>query len=132
MVFGLFRLGLFARSVVPTVLLTYYIAFFAGALGYYWVLRRSFQKRRLDEARRGTWNFYVDRAGIRYSGIKSEGRIQWEAIDAVENLNSWVLFRFGHRALYIPSRVFSDDSGRAGFVAAAAARIKAAAESARP
>ncbi len=40
-----------------------------------------------------------------------------------------VLFHFGAQRIGIPARVFNDNAARLAFVAAASARIKAAAES---
>ena len=93
-------------------------------------MRKSHQKLKLTEARRGPIKVYVDSTGIRYCGDKFEVRLQWRAIDAVENLNAWVLFRFEHTGLYIPSRVFADDAERFAFLAVAAAHVKAAAKGA--
>jgi len=67
--------------------------------------------------------------GILYKNETIDVRLKWRAIDAVEDLGWIVLFRYGQQNVFIPSRVFSDDAARQAFVAATAARIKAAAES---
>jgi hypothetical protein len=69
-VLAVFRVGLIAPSVVPPVLLTAYLAFFAGALGFYWVMRWTYQRLNLNQARRGPRNLWISNVGIRYSGDK--------------------------------------------------------------
>jgi hypothetical protein len=52
-------------------------------------------------------------------------------MESVEHIGSMILFWIGRRALFIPAHVFPDYAARAAFVAAAAAGIKAAAETAK-
>jgi hypothetical protein len=57
-----------------------------------------------------------------------EVRFSWRAVQSVDDLGAIVLFRCGNHAVFVPARTFADDAARKDFVAAAAARIKAAAE----
>jgi hypothetical protein len=77
------------------------------------------------------WNFLFDDTGIAYKSEKMEVRLTWRVLDSVEDLDRIVLFLFNGRGISIPRRVFADDAARAAFVAGAAARIKAAAETAQ-
>jgi hypothetical protein len=52
-------------------------------------------------------------------------------MESVEHIGSMILFWIGQHALFIPAHVFPDYAARAAFVAATAAGIKAAAETAK-
>ncbi len=126
---GTFKLGLIAPSIVQPVLLTAYVAFLAGMASYYFAVRWHFRKFYGADARRGAWKFSFDEAGIFYKNQNTEVRLAWRAINAVEDRGRMVLFHFGAQRIGIPARVFNDNAARLAFVAAASARIKAAAES---
>jgi hypothetical protein len=128
-VFGAFKLGLIAPSALQAVLFTAYVAFFAGAMGYYLMMRRAYRKFSRDEGRRRLWNYSLDDTDVRYDCETVGVRVAWRAIDAVEDLGKMVLFRFGPQVICIPSRVFPDSTVRAAFVAAAREHVKAAAQS---
>jgi hypothetical protein len=132
-VLGAFKLGWIAVSEVPPVLLTAFVAFNAGILVYYYYLRHFYLKLYRADGRGGTWSYCCDDAGIVYAKEgRVEVRLRWRAVDSVEDTGSMVLFRFSVQGLSIPARIFANDTARTAFVAATAARIKAAAESARP
>jgi hypothetical protein len=128
---GAFKLGWIGTAAVPPVLVTAYAAFAAGWASYWLLVRRYFRTLRRAEAHRGPWNYAFGDDGILYKNEAIDVRLKWRAIDAVEDLGWIVLFRYGQQNVFIPSRVFSDDAARQAFVAATAARIKAAAESNR-
>ena len=129
-VLAVFKLRLIAASAVTPVLYAAYIAFIAGMLGYYFVMRAYFRRYLRTDRRGGTWNYSFDDAAMTYSSETMEIRMAWRALDAVEDLGKMVLLRFGVQGIAIPARVFGDDAARVAFVTAAAARIKAAAETA--
>jgi hypothetical protein len=129
-VLGALKLGLIEPSAVRPVLYTAYFAFLTGAGGYYFVMRTYFRKFIRTDQRGGTWDYSFTPAGICYRSETIEVRLAWREVKAVEDLGKIVVVRFGAQGLTLPSRVFADDATRAAFVAAAAARIKAAAKSA--
>lgn len=126
-VFGAFKLGLIGPSIVQPLLIAY-VAFLAGMVSYYFAVRWHFRKFYRADARRGSWKFYFDEDGILYKSQTTEVRLAWRAINAVEDCGEMVLFLFSAQGIGIPSRLFNDNAARLAFVAAAAARIKAAAE----
>ncbi len=69
-------------------------------------------------------------SSILYKSATIEVRLEWRAVDAIEDFDGMVALRFGVQGISIPSRVFADRAARAKFVAAASARIKAAADQA--
>jgi hypothetical protein len=118
-----------SRTTMRPVLFTTYAAFILGGASYYLFIRQHFRKlTRADRWRGKPWNWSFDKTGVRYSCVTTDVRLAWSALDAVEDLGTAVFFRMGWHALCIPSRVFGDNAARASFVAAASARIKAAAE----
>jgi hypothetical protein len=128
-VLGAFKLGLVTPTTMRPVLFTTYAAFILGGASYYLFIRQHFRKlTRADRWRGKPWNWSFDKTGVRYSCVTTDVRLAWSALDAVEDLGTAVFFRMGWHALCIPSRVFGDNAARASFVAAASARIKAAAE----
>jgi hypothetical protein len=131
-VFGAVKLGWIESTAIRPVLFTAYFAFVAGAGSYYFAVRHYFRKFYRADASTGPWDFLFDNAGITYKSETTEVRLVWRALDSVDDLGPIVLFLFRGQGIGIPSRLFADDTARAGFVAAARARIKAAAESARP
>jgi hypothetical protein len=118
-VLGAFKLGLIEASIVRPVLFATYAAFFAGSLGYHWLMRWIY---------RGVWNYSFDDTGVCYSNESGtiDVQLKWRAMESVEHIGSMILFWIGRRALFIPARVFPDYAARAAFVAAAASCIKAA------
>jgi hypothetical protein len=132
-VLGAFELGLIAPISLRPVLITAYAAFTVGLASYYLFMRRYFLgiMRAEDRWQKQTWNWSIDDAGIRYVADATDVRLAWRAFEAVDDLGGLVLLRYGRRHLAIPSRMFSDDAARAAFVGAVAARIKAAAGSAK-
>jgi hypothetical protein len=129
-VLGAIKLGLVAPSAVLPVLLTAYFAFLTGVAGYYFVMRAYFRKFIRTYQRGGPWNYSFTPAGIFYNSETVEVRLAWRAVNAVEDLGKMIILRFGAQGIAIPPRVFADNATRASFVAAAAARIKAAAQDA--
>ena len=132
-VLGAFKLGLIDASIVRPVLFATYAAFFAGSLGYHWLMRWICRKFYRGEGRRGVWNYSFDDTGVCYSNESGtiDVQLKWRAMESMEHIGSMILFWIGQRALFIPARVFPDYAARAAFVAAAAACIKAAAETAK-
>lgn len=128
-VFAAFKLGLFTPSAVRPVLFTAYFAFMTGLLGYYLVIRAYFRKFFRTHRRGGMWNFSFDDVGIRYNTDTIEVRTTWRAVDSVDDFGRIVVFCFGAQGIGLPARVFTNNEVRVAFVAAAAVRIKAAAQS---
>lgn len=101
---GAFKVGFIAPTTLRAVLVTAFGAFTAGVAGHF---------------------------GVHYKNEWVDIHLIWRAIDAVQDLRTFVLVRHGRGVLPIPSRVFTDDAARLAFVDAVAARIKAAAKSAQ-
>jgi hypothetical protein len=130
LILGAFKVGLIAPSALRPALLTAFAAFTAGVAGHYFLVKRHLRKldTHAERSLRGTWTFSFDDSGIRYNNEMVDARLTSPAIDSVKDLRSFVLVNAGRAVLPIPSRVFTDDAARTAFVAAVAARIKAAAE----
>ncbi len=129
-VFAAFRLDFIGPAAVRPVLVTAYFAFLTGVVGYYFVMRTYFRKLLHVDRRGGTWDFSFEDTSILYKSATIEVRLEWRAVDAIEDFDGMVALRFGVQGISIPSRVFADRAARAKFVAAASARIKAAADQA--
>jgi hypothetical protein len=130
---GAFKVGFIAPTTLRAVLVTAFGAFTAGVAGHYFLVKRHLRKLDASGERllRGTWSFSFDDGGVHYKNEWVDIHLTWRAIDAVQDLRTFVLVRHGRGALPIPSRVFTDDAARLAFVDAVAARIKAAAKSAQ-
>jgi hypothetical protein len=129
---GAFNAGLIAPAALRPVLVTAFAAFTAGVTAHYFLVKRHLRKLNASAERgwRGTWNISFDDSGIRYKNETLNVQLTWRAVDGVRDLRSFVVVSScGRATLPLPSRVFGDNAARAAFVAAAAARIKAAAES---
>jgi hypothetical protein len=124
---GAFKLGWIDSSSIRPVLFTAYFAFVAGAGCYYFAMRHYFRRFFREDART-EWHFLFDDVGIAYESDAMEVRMKWRALEGAEDRGRMVLFLFNGRGIGIPSRIFSDNTARVAFVAAARARIKAAAK----
>jgi hypothetical protein len=127
-VLGAVDLGLVEAAAVRSVLVTAYVAFVAGWLGYWYLVQRYFSKHLGRQSLRGPWDYWFGAAGLGYKGATIEVRFSWRAVQSVDDLGAIVLFRCSNHAVFVPARMFADDAARKDFVAVSAARIKAAAE----
>jgi hypothetical protein len=126
-VYAAFDLGLIVRAAVPAALAAAYIAFVAGWLSY-WLWIRSYYREQSRKPRNlGPWKFVFDDAGIHYASETSDVRYSWRGVHAIEGLGRFILFRCGNHRLFIPMRVFTDNTACKNFATGCAARIKAAA-----
>jgi hypothetical protein len=122
---GAFKLGWIGSAAIRPVLFTAYFAFVAGAGCYYFPMRHYFRRFFREDAR-AKWAFLFDDAGIAYNSETMDVRMKWRALEGVEDWGGMILLLFNGRGIGIPSRIFSDDTARVDFVAAASARVKAA------
>jgi len=129
-VLGAVDFGMIEATAVRSVLATAYVAFAAGWLSYWFLVQRYFSRQLGRQALRGPWDYWFDAAGLGYRGATTEARFTWHAVEGVDDLGAIVLFRCGNHAVFVPARMFANDDARKEFVAASAARIKAAAGSA--
>jgi hypothetical protein len=128
-IFAAFELGLIAAAALKPVLVTAYAAFVGGATSYWLTVRRqsyAFYRSFAPESR--TWHYSFDDTGISYKNGLRQTHLRWRAVNSVEDLDRAVMFPTGESAVFLPSRVFTDTTMRTTFVAASAARIKAARE----
>jgi hypothetical protein len=130
-VLGAFEIGLVKAAAVRSVMVTAYVAFAAGWLGYWYLVQRYFSKHLGRQSLRGPWDYWFDAAGLGYKGATIEVRLAWRAVESVDDLGAIILLRCGSHAVFVPARAFADDAARKDFVAVAAARMKAAAEGAQ-
>jgi hypothetical protein len=130
-IFGAVDLGLVKAASVRSVLVAAYVAFAAGWLSYWFFVQRYFRKLLGGQSLRGPWDYWFGAAGLGYKGATIEVRFTWRAVEDVDDLGTVVLFRCGNHAVFVPARMFTDNAAREDFVAASAARIKAAAEGAQ-
>jgi hypothetical protein len=126
-VLGAFELGFVAAAALLSVLFTDYSAFIAGMTTYYFFPLGHFRQFYREDTRT-RWDFLFDDNDITYKSNKMEVLLAWRALESVEDQGLVGLLLYYGRGIGIPQRVFTDDAARAGFVAAATARIKAAAE----
>lgn len=124
-----FELGLIEAAALTPVLVTAYAAFAAGAISYWFAVRRYTRTyyrafRRNNE----TWHYSFDDTGISYKNDVRQTHLAWRAVSSVEDVGWAVMLPAGEQAVFLPSRAFADTTMRATFVAASAARIKAARE----
>jgi hypothetical protein len=122
-----FELGLIAAAALKPVLVTAYAAFVAGAISYWFAVRRqshAFYRFFTRDSR--TWHYSFDNTGISYKNELRQTLLRWRAISSVEDLDWAVMFAAAESAVFLPSRAFSDTTMRTTFVAASAARIEAA------
>jgi hypothetical protein len=125
--FAAFELALFDIAALKPVLVTAYAAFAAGAMSYWFAVRRHARTFYRSFARdNGTWHYSFDDAGISYKNDLRQTHMAWRAVSSVEDVGWAVMFPTGEQAVFIPSRAFSDPAMRSSFVAASAARAKAA------
>jgi hypothetical protein len=130
-VYGAFTLGLIARDAVPAALAAAFVAFPAGWVTYWWLLRRHYRTRawrRRVAMQLGPWNYAFGEDGISYTSDNILVQLKWRAIDTIDDLGRIVLLRFGDQNIFIPGRMFADNAARKAFAATCAARIKAVAE----
>jgi hypothetical protein len=130
-VLGAVDFGLVEAAAVQPVLVTAYVAFAAGWLSYWFLLQRYFSRQLGEQALWAPWDYWFDAAGLGYKGATIEARFTWRGVQGVDDLGAIVLFRCGNHAVFVPARVFANDDARKVFVAASAARIKAAADGAQ-
>ena len=128
-VYGAFTLGLIARDTVPAALAAAFVAFPAGWMTYWWLVRRYYRRRPID-LQLGPWNYTFGADGISYISDSIVVQMKWAAIDSAHDIGRIVLLRFGEQNVFIPNRTFADNAARKTFAAFCTARIKAA-ESAR-
>ena len=126
------RLDLIPLSVVPSVLVTAYAAFFAGAFAHRLLMQLLHRRmaRTLHEARAAKDEasemiFAPD--GVVYRTQALETRLPWRAITAIGETDMLVLIWIDiARGFPIPARMFSGPTERAAFVAALRAQALAA------
>ena len=128
-VFGAFKLGVVTATAVQPMLVAAYIAFVAGWFSYSRLVLRHFRRTNPTATLRGPWDYSFDADGVGYTGETTTVRITWRGVQWVEDMGVIVLFRCQNHFVFIPVRMFADVAARKAFVAASAARIKAAAGS---
>jgi hypothetical protein len=126
-VYVAFTFELIARDAVPTALGAAFIAFPAGWTTYWWLLRRHYRRRRID-LQLGPWNYTFGDDGISYISETIVVQMKWAAIESAHDLGRIVLLRFGDQNVFIPNRMFADNTARKTFAAFCAARVVATAE----
>lgn len=128
------HLGWITAAQMPPVLVTTYVAFFAGALALYgmWALR-SRQAARIvarSASVQGEWEVRFEEGGVSWKSPKTEARVPWDAVEAVAEARSlvtiWIDRDYG---IPIPARLFADAAARNAFIAAIRARVTAKAAS---
>jgi YcxB-like protein len=131
-VFAAHQTGLIPAAYARSVLITAYVAFFAGAaaLHGWWILRFRQVARKISAASKQTETDYevvCDASGVTWRSPKTEARVAWGSIERVVRYEPLVVLWVDiTQGLAIPTRAFADDEARQAFVAAVAARIAAA------
>jgi hypothetical protein len=120
---------------VPQVLFTAYLAFGCGA-SLFMVLfrRRQRQISRATEAAAApsdmTWEATFDDAGMTWKSELRETRVAWRAVTSIESWRGCVMIWLGPtQSVYIPARIFPDDTALRAFMVAVQAHIDRTAQS---
>lgn|GEM_PF-5967977 len=129
---GALELGLLEATALRPVLLTAYAASFVGAISYWYAVRRHTRAFYRNYARASrTWHYCFDDSGISYKNEVWQVHLLWRGVSSVEDVGWAVMLPAGEQGVFIPSRAFSDTPTRKMFIAASAARIKAAREASK-